>query len=157
MRLLRKFFSYSVLFFMLSTLFSCFYKEVEIVKLENAFVKKFSSRGIEAEVFLKVKNPNNYDISIVNSDLDIFINEKSVGKAKIADKVIFPKKSEKVHRLLIESDFVQTGGGLLTTLASVLLNQSVSLGIKGDVTAKAMMMQKKVKVDIRENVGYSAK
>lgn len=157
MKFLKNIVLYSFVFFMLSSLFSCFYKDVEIVRLENAFVKKFSSRGIEAEVFLKVKNPNNYDISIVNSDLDIFINEKSVGKAKISEKITFPKKSEKVHRFMIQSDFDKIGSGLLATLASVIMNQSVNLGIKGDITAKAIMISKKVKVDIRENVGYSSK
>ena len=150
-----RFILFAILIFMCTSLLSCIYKDVEIVKLENAAVKKFSSKGIEADVFLKVKNPNSYNISIVNSDLDIFINEKPVGKAKIADKITFPKNSEKIHCIHIESDFEKLGSGVLTTLASVLMSQSINLGVKGDITAKAFILQKKVKVDIKENVGYS--
>ena len=140
-----------------STLFSCIYKEVEIIRLENVFIKQFSSKGIAAEVFLKVKNPNNYDISIVGSDLDILINERTVGKATISDKIKLPKKSEKVHRFIIESNFEKLGSGVLTTIASVLMAQSVKLGVKGNITAKALLIQKKIKVDINEDVGFSVK
>lgn len=147
--------------FVMCTLFSflssCLYKEVMILKLENVFIKQFSSKGIAAEVFLKVNNPNNYDISVIGSDLDIIINEKPVGKATISDKIILPKKSENVHRFIIESNFDKLGTGVLTTLASVLLTQSVKLGVKGDITAKALFVQKKIKVEFNENVGYSAK
>ena len=106
---------------------------------------------------MKVKNPNNYDISIVSSDLDIIINGNPVGKANFAEKIKLPKKSEEVHRFVIESNFDKTGSGLLTTLASVLFTQSVKLSVKGDVTAKAMFVQKKIKVEFNENVAYSLK
>lgn len=142
---------------MLSMLSSCIYKDVEIVKLENVFVKQFSSKGIAAEVFLKVKNPNGYDITIVGSDLNIIINDREVGKATISDKITFPKKTENVQRFIIESDFEKLGSGVLATLASVLLTQSVKLGVKGDITAKALFLQKKIKVDFNENVGYTGK
>lgn len=157
MKFLKPIFLFSTLFLMLSSLFSCIYKEVVIMKLENVFVKQFSSKGIVAEVFMKVKNPNNYDISIVGSDLDIIINGNPVGKAKFSDKIKLPKKSENVHRFIIESNFEKIGSGLLATLASVLMSQSVKLGVKGDVTAKAMFVQKKIKVDFNENVAYSLK
>lgn len=136
---------------------SCIYKNVEIVKLENAAVKKFSSKGIEAEVFLKVKNPNGYNISIINSDLDVFVNDKAVGKAKVTDKIMFPKKSEEVHRVHFESDFEKLGGGVLTTLASVVMSQTIHLGVKGEITVKAGFLKKKLKVDIKENVNYTQK
>lgn len=127
------------------------------MKLENVSVKQFSSKGIVAEVFMKIKNPNNYDISIVSSDLDIIINDKPVGKANFSDKIKLLKKSENVHRILIESNFEKIGSGLLATLASVITTQSVKFGVKGNITAKAMLVQKKIKVDFNENVAYSLK
>ena len=150
-------FCFCLILIMSSGLFSCTYREVEIVKFENASIKKISSKGLEAEVILKVKNPNNYNITIANSDLDIVINDKPLGKAKIAGKITFPKKSEAVHRILIESDFEKLGGGVMSMLASVMLSQSVNLGVKGDITARALFFRKKIKVDIKENVALMQK
>lgn len=137
-------------------LFSCEYRDVEMVKLENVVMKQLTSKGITAEVYLKIKNPNNYSIALVKSNLDILINGKTMGKAKIDKKVTLPGKSEMVHCFIIKSDFSEGGGSLLQSLASIIANPSIRLGINGEVTARAGILRKNFPVNISENVGYSS-
>lgn len=144
-------------FFLMNSLISCVYKEVKIVKLENVAIKQLSSQGIKAEVFLKVSNPNNYDISFVDSDLDILINDKPVGKANIREKILLPKKTEDVHRVNVETSFEKLGSGVLATIGSVFLSNSLKLGVRGSVTVKTFLFRKKINVELNEKVGYTGK
>lgn len=142
---------------MLSFLTSCVYKDVVIINLENVNVKKLSADGVVAEVFLRVKNPNKYSISIVDADLNIAVNGKELGKAAISEKIKLPKNSEMTHRITIESNFEKLGSGVIAALATVFLTNTIKLGVNGTITARALFVRKKIKVDFNQNVSIPLK
>jgi LEA14-like dessication related protein len=80
------------------------YKDIEIEEVSDIRITKMSDKGIEAEVDIKVFNPNNFKVSIVDVDADIYVNEKDVGDAKLRRKVILGKKSNEIHTIKIEGD-----------------------------------------------------
>ena len=62
--------------FMLSLLPGCkMYQEVEVLEVQNVEVTEFSEDLVEVEVELLVDNPNWYNVKIVESDLDLFLNK----------------------------------------------------------------------------------
>jgi len=65
--LLKQISFYSILFVVFSSITGCFtYKEVEVVKVTDINIKDFSTEGINLEVGMQIKNPNNYKISVVD-------------------------------------------------------------------------------------------
>ena len=62
-------------------------QEVEVVKVTDVGIKNFSSKGIEVGIAMQIKNPNNYAISIVGSDLIIFLKGQKLGTAAIKEKI----------------------------------------------------------------------
>ena len=96
-------------------LVSCSYQEVKVIGIEGVKVKNVSAKGIELEATIQISNPNNYKISIVGSDLDLFIKNKKVGKAKITKKVVIHKNSNETHLLTIKSSFKEAAGGAVRT------------------------------------------
>lgn len=144
-----------VLFSMLAMLSSCLkYEEVKVLGVEDVAVKKFSAKSVELEVSVKIKNPNNYKISIVGSDLDLYINRNKAGKAKIMDKIVIPKHSEEIHSFIVQANYKEVMAGLKGGIFSILTGGSVPLRIKGKITAKAKMLRKSFDVDITERVSF---
>ena len=60
------------------TLYSCIeYKDVEVIDVSDIRVKSLTTSVVEIEFKMQVNNPNNYKISVVDSDLELFINHDS--------------------------------------------------------------------------------
>ncbi|MCI5055186.1 MAG: LEA type 2 family protein [Flavobacteriales bacterium] len=131
-------------------LVSCItYEDVEMLGLEDIKMKEFSTSGVEAIVSMKVKNPNNYKISIVNSDLDLFINGSKLGKAVIKDKIVIKKDRTEVYSFTVGA---KPSGGILGSLLSMAFSKNVKVGVKGKVKARAFMVSKSFDVDVEQNV-----
>lgn len=150
---MRTFFKYSFLLLLIASFSSCIqYKEVEMVKVTDVGIKKFNTEGVEVEVAMQIKNPNKYKISIVDSDLELFVKGKRIGTANIENKITLPKKSNQIHRFLIKSSLKDMGSSLFPILMGVLGGKAIELHIKGDVKAKAKGISKRFPVDIKEKV-----
>jgi LEA14-like dessication related protein len=136
-----------------SFLISCLpYNEVELISVDNVEVKKFTMSGIRAEVTVKVSNPNNYKISIIDSDLDIYLNGIMMGKATIKETIVLEKKSKDSHRFTIDTNYTGASAGGLSAIMTLITSSSVNLGLKGTIKAKAKFIRKKVDVEFNERV-----
>ncbi|MEM9023650.1 MAG: LEA type 2 family protein [Bacteroidota bacterium] len=135
------------------SLTSCLsYEDVTIGNVQDVKVKNFSKAGIEVEVAIPVTNPNRYKISIVDSDLNINLNGKDMGKARFPNKITVPAKSDGVQRFTIEADYDQSMKGGLGSLLSLLGNKDMQLHLTGDIKAKAGLLRKSFPVDIKERI-----
>lgn len=140
-----------MLLIMLSTLLSCVsYKEVQHTKVVSVNVREITAKKMVSDIELQINNPNPYTIRVVNFDLNVFINNLPSGKATIKEKLVLKKKSDDVHRLIIETDMANAATGLFSSL----FTRTVKLGLKGDVSAKAYFIKKKIPLDLEETVSY---
>jgi LEA14-like dessication related protein len=128
------------------------YKEVKVIDVTDVGVKKFTAKGVEVEVAMQIKNPNNYNIKIVDSDLELFVKENRIGTAKIDNKVTLQKKSNQIHRFIIKSSLKDMGSSVFPLLMNVLGGGSIELHIKGDIKATAKGIGKRFPVDFKEKV-----
>ena len=95
-----------LLFILIISLSGCLeYKEVEVIEVTEVGVKNISASGVNVEVAMQVKNPNKYNISIIDSDLNLLIKGKKMGTAKIKEKVTLKKKSNAIYRFTLQSNF----------------------------------------------------
>ena len=128
------------------------YKDIEIQEVSDIRITKMSNKGIEAEVDIKVFNPNNFKVSIVDVDADIYVNDKDVGDAKLRKKVILGKKSNEVHTIKIEGDYTDMKGGLLQTLIGGLFSQSMNIKVDGTMKGKALLIEKSFYFQVDQDV-----
>jgi len=150
---MKKLLKYSVLFLLLIQLSSCLkYEEVKMVKVVNVEMKNVSPKGMDIDVAMQIDNPNTYAISIVDSDLQFFVEGKKVGVATIKDNVKLNKKSNEVYHFTIQSKFGNIGAEALPLAMSLLSKSSIKVQLKGDVKAKAKGIGKRFPVDFTENV-----
>lgn len=143
---------FSYIFIVISTIGCMTYKDVEMIEVTDIGVKQFTTKGVEVEVAMQIKNPNKYNISIVDSDLELFAKGNRIGTANIDNKVTLPKKSNQIHRFIITSSLKDMGTSALPVLMSVLGGGSIELQIKGDIKAKAKGIGKRFPVNFKEKV-----
>ncbi|MGB0887359.1 MAG: LEA type 2 family protein [Vicingaceae bacterium] len=128
------------------------YKEVKVIDITDVGIKHFTAKGVEIEVAMQIKNPNNYNISIVDSDLQLFAKGNKVGTANIENKVTLPKKSNQIHRFIITSSLKDMGASAFPILMSVLGGDDIEVQVAGDIKAKAKGIGKRFPVDFKEKV-----
>jgi LEA14-like dessication related protein len=128
------------------------YKEVEVVEVSDVGIKNISLSGIDIGVAMQIKNPNKYDISIVDSDLTLFAEGKKVGTARVKEKIKIPKKSNKIHRFTVQSSTADIVSNAIPLLMSLMSKSTMEVQIKGDIKAKAKGLSKRFPVDFKDRV-----
>ncbi len=151
--ILNRFYTPIVLFVIALCTFGCIeYKEVEVVEVSDVGVKGVSMSGVDIEVAMQIKNPNKYDISIVDSDLTLFAEGNKVGIAKIKEKVVLKKKSNKIYRFTIHTSAQDISVSAMPLMMSLMSKSNLEVQVKGDIKAKAKGIGKRFPVDFKEKV-----
>ena len=131
---------------------SCAYKNVELVEVGSVHVDEFSSANVQITASLVLKNPNDFEVIIKDSDLNLYVNDYKVARARIKKRIKIPQNTVMTHDLVFDSSLEDVGGGVLRSLVSVISRGVVKIGIKGSVNATAYNMTEKVPVDVEGDV-----
>lgn len=131
---------------------SCAYRDVEVMGVESVNVDEFTTDNVQITASIILKNPNNFKIKIKRSELDLYVNGDQIGTTKLKKKIVLPKNTEMAHDFIIESSIKDLGGGLLSSVGSVISGGGVRVGVKGDVKGSAFLITTKIPIDVEENV-----
>lgn len=131
---------------------SCSYKNVELVEVKSVQVDEFSSDNVQVTASLVLKNPNDFEVKIKDSDLNLYVNDYKMARAKIKRRIKIPENTVMTHDLVFDSSLEDVGGAVLRSLVSVISRGVVKIGIKGSVNATAFKMTEKVPVDVEGDV-----
>ena len=150
--MLKKY-SFLLLLAICFSLYSCMeYKDVEVIDVSDIRVKSLTTSVVEIEFKMQINNPNNYKISVVDSDLELFIKDKKIGTAKIQDKIVLPKESNKKHTIVVETGLSDMLSGAIPVLMGLMFDSNIELQVKGEIRAKAKQLSKSFPVDFKEKV-----
>ena len=131
---------------------SCFdYEDVEFKGVQNFGLENRSEGNITVRIDLKVNNPNNYNIKIKRSSLDIFVNGARVGKTKMKNNIVLKKNHQDVYPLYLTLSEKELKGSALSSIGS-FLKGSMKLRLKGDIKTKVYGVGKKFRIDIEEPI-----
>lgn len=128
------------------------YKDVEMVKVVDFGVKDITTAGVVFQVSMQIKNPNDYKISIVDSDLDLYVKDAKTGKVTLKDKVTLPENSNKIHHFLFKTDYKNLTSDPTTILGTLLGSNKIPIQVKGYIKAKAKGLSKKFPVEFKEKI-----
>lgn len=135
-------------------LFSCVkdFQEISISTIDNFQVKQLTQEGIEAEVKVKIKNPNSVGFNVYRSSCDVYYGETYLGKAKLNKKVRIAPNSDVEHTFKLSGKFKDISFASLTGL---LAGKSQNLELKGYIKAGKFFYKKKFPVDRKQKIGLS--
>lgn len=123
-----------------------------MIEVSDVGIKDISMSGIDIEVAMQIKNPNKYNISITESDLTLFADGNKVGVANVKEKITLPKKSNKIHRVTIQTSVQDITSSAIPLLMSLMSRDNIEVQIKGDIKAKAKGIGKRFPVDFKDRV-----
>ena len=127
------------------------YKDVSLVSFENMNITKISPDGIEGDIALKIKNPNDYKIKVGTKDLIFSLNNNPVGEANLKETITLNKNSEEVYTAKLIVTIPEDGK---IDLGRIVLfsGGNISMQLKGEITGKAKGISKTVPVDISQKI-----
>ena len=119
--------------------------------VQGVNLQKFAADGAEIAVTVKIKNPNNYAIKVVGSDLELLVKDQSAGKGKLKGKVSIPKNSTESHVFVIAADYKE----VMRVAKANIMNMfggGMQINVKGHIKVRAKMIGKKIPVNFKHNV-----
>lgn len=127
------------------------FKEAECTGVKGFKVNKIGLDGIDADIILGIKNPNNVGFSIYPSEFDVTISGIGLGKAKLKRRVHIDANAEKDYSFNLKSSFkdmnmmdvmkLANSGGLQGTIT-----------VKGDLKAGKFYLKKIFAVNEKHSV-----
>ncbi len=128
---------------------SCFkIEEVEIKEIKSVKLLEFSDKGLLVESSVRIDNPNNYDIKVVDSEFNVTVNNKKIGKARIGSDLNIPASSKEFHTLLLQSSHSDLSASAIPNLIAITATGKDKLDFKVDgfIVGKVWWISKKVDV-----------
>lgn len=125
-------------------------QDLKVIDVDSFFVNKLNKEGIEAEVKLKVQNPNKMGFSIYPSEFEIIFSGVRLGKAKLAKRVHIDGHSERIYTFKLKSQLDD-----INPLDLIRLLNPENLGkieIKGDLKAGKLYMKKRFPISYADRI-----
>ena len=139
--------------FILTSLFllSCKgYKEITVTNVDSFYLNKITTEQIEAEVNVKINNPNTMGFSIYPSECDIVFSGIRLGKAKLDKRVHIDGKTEKIYTFKLNSKIADLNP--LDALRLLNLEKLGNIEVKGELKAGKFYLKKKIPVNYTDKV-----
>lgn len=139
-----------------SSLWSCKnVQDLSVSKVEGFKIKDLSTKGIDAEVGLRIKNPNTFGFKIYKSGMTLNINGMDVGEAKIAKKIRIKAGSDEVYYFQLKGDFSKLSLFDIPKVIDLLKDKTVNATLKGDIKAGNLFYKKRFPVNLNERVNLN--
>ena len=137
---------------LISALISCSgYKPITVSKVQGVRIKSITQKGIEAELTVKIKNPNAIGFTIFPSHFNAKLNEMEVGNARLQKKVRIKGNSEEEHLLIISSDFSKLSLADIPKAMALTQGRGLSVSLDGDIVAGKFLFRKHFPVKLNEH------
>ena len=146
--------SYWLLILSLPFLTGCLgYKEVVLEEIRSVELARWEPKAIHLRATVRLSNPNGYRIHVLDPDVDLFLNDRFVGKGVLDSALVLGKRSDVVYTIPMHADLA--GGDVFLQLLSGALKGSVKVGAKGTVLGKAGLLRKRFPFSMDEVIDLS--
>ena len=127
------------------------YKEIQTTGVKGFKVNKISTEGINGDILIGIKNPNNFGFSIYKSEFDVHYSGVYLGKAKLTKRVHISANKEEVYSFNLKNDF--KGANLpdvMKLLSGAMFKNTIE--VNGNLKVGKLYFKKKIPVKISEKI-----
>ncbi len=137
MRSIRSIAAWPVYLLLAGLLGSCTsYREVVFKGVEGVQLARMDGRGLALTAQVVVENPNNYRIHVVDPDVEVYLNDLYMGKARLDEKVTLQRRSTATYAVPMNVEFSGQGGSPLVALMGAALAGKGKLKVTGTVRGR---------------------
>lgn len=131
-------------FFLLLTLFSCEFKDVDFIGIEGVNVVKFDQQELVVNLAFKLNNENGFKIKVKPSKLNVFVDGVDMGTVFLDKKIVFKKKSENIYTTKLRFELAD---GAMISAVKFRFKKEWNVRLVGKVKGSVFGFSKKFRVD----------
>ncbi len=124
------------------------YQEVVLHEVAGAELLGMDAKRIAMRVDARIENPNSFRIHVEEPDVDLFLNDRFVGKAVLDSALVLERKATSVYPIHLHADL--EGGPLLAMLITSALSGQVKVGAKGTVAGRSGALKKRFPFEVEQ-------
>ena len=125
-------------------------KEIKVSSVEGFYMNKLSLENVEAELKVKIDNPNKTGFSVYPSEFDVTFSGIRLGKARLNRRVHLNARSEEVYTFKINSKLTELNP--MDILRLMNLQNLGKIEVNGDLKVGKFYFKKKVPVNYSDKV-----
>ena len=126
------------------------YQQVVCTGVKGFKINKINQQGLDANIILGIKNPNQIGFSIYKSAFEIKYGGLNLGKAVLAKKVHINANTEDEYSFNLKSNFKDIN--LMEVMGLLLNGGKGMMEVKGDIVAGKFFFKKRFPVNITERM-----
>lgn len=130
-------------------------ESLELKKVDGFAVNNLTAQGASLELDLSVYNPNGFKIKVLDYDLDVFINNVRIGKAKLDKRLVMPRKSTTTQHVKVDVKFKNMLFGALPILGSLKKGKQAKVRLSGNVKGGAFLYRKTMQIDFEKDISLT--
>lgn len=132
---------------LITTLAACStYQDVVLHEVTGAELVSFSPQRLALRVDARVENPNGFRIHVEEPDVELFFNDRFVGKAVLDSALVLERKSTAVYPIHLHADL--QGGPLLAIIIASTFSGEVKVAAKGTVAGRSGALKKRFPFEV---------
>ncbi|MBK8228684.1 MAG: LEA type 2 family protein [Flavobacteriales bacterium] len=124
------------------------YQDVVLHEITDAELISMNAKSIALRVDARIENPNGFRIHVEEPDVDLFLNDRYIGKALLDSALVIDKKTTSVYPVYMHADLA--GGPLVAMLITSALSGEVKVGAKGSAAGRAGALKKRFPFDVSQ-------
>ena len=133
---------------------SCEVEDVTLVELEKVEVERIEKQEMYLDVSAILDNPNSFSIKVKDSDFDLYLEDRYIGKANLENQFTLESGSQKSYDMEIKAVGENLNSDMLPVMLSAALTGKVNVRLQGSITGKIFLFTRSVNVDIEEEVSF---
>ena len=131
--------------------FSCKpFQEITVTDVDGFYVNKLSTSALDAEIKLKINNPNKAGFSIYPSEFEIIFSGIRLGKAKLNKRVHLDANTEKVYSFQLNKNLADLNP--FDALKLLNLDNLGKIEITGDLKVGKFYLKKNYPINYKQKV-----
>jgi LEA14-like dessication related protein len=124
---------------------------VSVTEVKNVTLSSITTKKVEMEFSMQIKNPNSFGFYIYKSAIDVKLNKTPMGKAELKQKVFIKANSEDTYTFEVKSNLPGTLEGA-TSILSVALKRNATIELHGKIKAGRFIVRKNFPIDFKRDV-----
>ncbi|HEY0976134.1 MAG TPA: LEA type 2 family protein [Flavobacteriales bacterium] len=130
----------------------CTYQEVVFKGVNGASVSRLDQRGVALNLDVTLENPNGFRIKVQDPDVDVYLNELYIGKARLDERIVLPPRSTGIYHIPLHASFDGDGSNAMGALLVATLSGRGDLRVKGTVRAGTWLFRRKFPFEERHTI-----
>ena len=127
-------------------------KQPEFVSIKSLEVREMTDSKVTLAGEAVLHNPNGFSVTVKEIDIDVTVNEKTVGKVNQIGDIKVPAKEDFVVPLVIDFAPKDVYNNLLSGLMAVITKGELEVYYQGSIKMKAAGITFNVPIDHQDEV-----